>query len=261
MKQSKKKQVLSQIKKAKREEKLTSLKKAKRKVMLQILTFVTIVSMVVYLLYTTPILQIKRIRVAGNKHNLSSDIISGSGIKIGQKILTINRADIIRKIERLPWVKKAGLGLLFFPLGCTIYVTERIPVFYVTTEGKKFCLDSDGYIIANKKDVSETYKIPVIELANTKITVATRLKTENFRNALAVYRRFSPKFASKISMIRAKNIEDLYLVVEGVTIIYGSSKKAKLKNTLIEKFLAEKTKPLVIDVRVPSNPVTRTMGK
>lgn len=246
-----------------REKKIERIKKSKRKKIYFFLATIFLLSAIAYFIASSSILTIERIRVFGNKHNLSSEIMEKSGIKLGQNLFGHSSRQINKELAGLPWVKEASLGYLFFPFGLKITIIERKPAFYLIAADKNsYVIDSDLYVIEKKEALKQNYKIPTIELIQElKIKKNNKISLKQVANAVKLYSLLTPKIKSRVTTIRANEIDDFEFISAQITILFGDTTKISLKNSLIEKLMNEKSQFALIDVRVPSNPAARTLGK
>ncbi len=71
----------------------------------------------------------------------------------GESIFKIKPKDIKKRLETIPWVKKAEI-IRKFPGTVVIDIEERVPVAMVSLDGKLFYIDDEGTVFkeASKKD-------------------------------------------------------------------------------------------------------------
>ncbi len=116
------------------------------RVMLACATVVVVVGLV-FLVVSSPLLDVDMIRVAGAHHVADADVLSAAGVHVHDPLLLVDTAAVARRIERLAWVRHAVvrrdlLGTL------RITITEYVPVAYVRVAAHSVVLiAADGHVV------------------------------------------------------------------------------------------------------------------
>ena len=146
----------------------------KRRRLIQLLKKVERISLVVlvwllgaavlYGIYTAallkPYFKVERIEVEGNLRALSKeDVISKSGINMGDHLLRMPVGDIQDKLSKNPWIKEVAVHRKF-PNKIWIYVTEYVPEAIVRTSDWYY-VDRFGKFF-KKLDRDDDKNFPVI---------------------------------------------------------------------------------------------------
>jgi cell division protein FtsQ len=84
----------------------------------------------VYLAIRSPLLDVDRIRVTGNRRESVSQIVDAARVHTGDALLLVNRGAIERRVERLPWVASVHVRREL-PHTLEYVVTEYAPTAYV----------------------------------------------------------------------------------------------------------------------------------
>ena len=105
--------------------------------------------------FTSPIFNIKDIKVTNNSQITSDTIISLSGLKTEEDIFKFYKNDVVNKIKENPYVDSAEVHRKL-PSTIEIDVTERVPAFSVDYMGKYAYINTQGYILEISEDSKRT---------------------------------------------------------------------------------------------------------
>jgi cell division protein FtsQ len=100
-----------------------------------------------WFLTRTGVLDVDSVQVQGAVHESDDDVLSASGLRIGDQLLDIDGGAAAAKLEELPWVDTAEVrtsldGVL------TITVSERVPVATVSDPaGGRHLVDASGRLL------------------------------------------------------------------------------------------------------------------
>jgi cell division protein FtsQ len=113
-----------------------------------------------YLAVMSPLLDVDRIRVSGNRRESARDIRAAAKVKPGDPLLFVDTGAVARRVERLPWVEKARVHR-DFPGTLEIVVSDFVPTAYVRGAGGRFALiASTGRVIA----MARTHPAQAVEI-------------------------------------------------------------------------------------------------
>lgn len=147
-------------------------KKSHKFLKIFILVFLLLLSAVILLL--SPLFNINKITVLNNKKISSEEIISLSGIQIGENTFKYVNFDIIEKIKKNPYIDDVKITRSY-PSEIVIEVVERAPQYFFKFAESNAYINTQGYIIEIS---NESYQVPEIiglEVTGKNIVVGDRL--------------------------------------------------------------------------------------
>ncbi|HKS95439.1 MAG TPA: FtsQ-type POTRA domain-containing protein [Terriglobia bacterium] len=173
------------------------------------------------------------VTVEGNHNASTGDILGALGISASASVarrasgvnifrLSLRRAQ--RDVESIPWVRSATLTRSF-PHHLTVRVEERVPVAFLSVDGRMKLVDSEG-VVMEPPDKS-TFDFPVIEGLES-------LGQAERRARIALYQEFVRRVASQaaasgwaVSEVNLADSGDLRAVVvqgtQAVELHFGDS--------------------------------------
>lgn len=163
-------------------------KKKSHKILKIILVFFLLV-IAIALFLLSPVFNISKISVENNLRVSSDEIISLSGIKLGDNTFKYINFDMIEKIKENPYIEDVKITRKY-PDEIIINVTEREVAFCLKLGESYVYIDNQGYIL---EITSEDYGVPEIIGFKTEITndsLRSRLIEEDlikFEKIIEVY--------------------------------------------------------------------------
>lgn len=95
----------------------------------------------------SPVLDVDRVVVTGADRTPGAAVVDASGVLTGDALITVDRADVRRSVERLPWVEHAEVERAW-PGTLRIVVRERTPVAVVAVAGRRWgVVDGTGRVL------------------------------------------------------------------------------------------------------------------
>ncbi len=175
-----KKQQARHNKVSKKEKKRRKLFK-KIKFILKLIFFVGLIAGAVVFALTSPIFNIKEIKVENNNKVPSDTIISLSELKIDENIFKFRKSSIIEKIKENPYIENASIKR---KLSSTIEINieERVAKYSVEYVGKYVLINSQGYLL---EIVDDNQNLPIIKGTTTnieEINLGERLNNEDLES-------------------------------------------------------------------------------
>lgn len=140
------------------------------------LIIIFIVLLVVLLL--SPVFDIKNIQVKGNDKIEAEQIISLSGITIGENTFKFNSKEVKKKIKENAYIETVKIERKL-PTGVQITIKERKPTILMEYGGSYIYLNNQGYILEIS---AEKLDLPIIQGATTKeeeLVAGNRLNKED----------------------------------------------------------------------------------
>jgi cell division protein FtsQ len=122
--------------------------------------FLFFLSILIVLFFQSSISKIQKIEVLGTERIASEEVLSLSGIHIGDQFLMVSAKKIKEKISKHPEIKEVQIQLKF-PGKVKITVKENRIVAYLLKEGKTFVPLLENGHISNEKEL-DTLNSPII---------------------------------------------------------------------------------------------------
>jgi cell division protein FtsQ len=205
-----------------------------------------------WLLGWSSFLTVKQIVVIG----LSADsplkgqeVISFSGVKIGEPMARVSGASIKRELAQMPRIRSVSL-IRKWPHKVVLMIKERVPVAGVV-KGNQFALiDSQSNLYGTVSVLP--VGLPIIAIAGD---FQTGLKT-----AMSVITYLPENIRSQVTRLDSSGIDGLQLTLRrGAQVIWGSSEDLALKSRVLSTLLsgAGAGKVKVFDVSAPYAPTTK----
>ena len=168
----------AQRKKITKQEKKRRKRIKKIKFFLKIFLLVGIIAGSITFALTSPIFNIKDIKVINNNKIPTDTIISLSGLKKDENIFKFYKKSIIQKIKENPYVENVEIHRRL-PQTIEIDIEERVATYSIDYMGKYAYINTQGYILEISED---SQNMPIIEGATTneeEIIPGNRLNNED----------------------------------------------------------------------------------
>jgi cell division septal protein FtsQ len=197
--------------------------------------------------------------VSGAVHQSPADIVAAAGLSPSQSAWLINRQAVQRRIEALPWIKRASLAVAW-PNRVEITVTERVPVAAVQigangAVGSAYAvIDDSQRVVALTLDPSELAGLPKVVVSNEEAgpTAGQDLANSDVTEALVALRelRGLGLMVSSISIAPSTGISAT--ADRNVHVLFGDDADMARKVQLFEAIVAKLSTPQLVayvDVR------------
>nr|WP_246169736.1 FtsQ-type POTRA domain-containing protein [Alkalibaculum sporogenes] len=216
--------------------------------------------MTFYFLLFTDFFNIETIEILDNDTVTKEEILLKSGLKDGQSIFRFNKGQVLKSIEKIPYIKNASL-VRVFPNKIKIYINERRVISAFFYESKFLYVDDGEIILEYAEDLRET-NIPIITISSESIGSVlvgnqVQLQPEWIKKHLfTILKLFKDEEILKyISEINITKDNVLHMYTKGGSII-----KVKTSDRIVEKldfirtYLMEKDERMIIDLTHSGNP-------
>lgn len=211
----------NRIKKQERKTRQNEIKLKKKnkkiKLFLKIFLFIILIGGAIIFAMTSPLFNIKEIKVTNNAHVPSDTIISLSEIKIDENIFKFYKGNASKKIKENAYIENVKIERKI-PSTVEIIVEERLPKYSVDFMGKFMYINSQGYFL----ELSEENKgLPIIYGITTeeeKVTPGNRLNNEDLNRLEEVMKIMSSAnengLEGKITSVDISNKNDYTIYLE-----------------------------------------------
>ena len=214
----------NRIKKEAKRTKQNEIKEKKRqkrnkkvKLFFKIFLFIILIGGAIIFAMTSPLFNIKEIKVTNNAHVPSDTIISLSEIKIDENIFKFYKGNASKKIKENAYIENVKIERKI-PSTVEIIVEERLPKYSVDFMGKFMYINSQGYFL----ELSEENKgLPIIYGITTeeeKVTPGNRLNNEDLNRLEEVMKIMSSAnengLEGKITSVDISNKNDYTIYLE-----------------------------------------------
>ncbi len=204
-------------------------------------------------------LRLENFEVEGNTEaRMSSEtVVAATRVQVGDHLLRISTEEVSGRLEKLPWVASAKVERIL-PSTLRITVDEREASLVVETGQGPFLVDAEGLVLQPGSDKLVTLTgMPLGALAPGR-----RIGTAEFSHSARILGSLPAGIRETVSSISAESIDQIQIRTSGGPVIYyGAAEQMEEKNyaaqTLLERTRGVSAGVGVIDVRVPSRPVTR----
>lgn len=242
------------------------VKRAFRKVFnLAILLLIILISL--YLFLHSSYFNIEKIYTTDLEQLTEEEILSYSGIVIGENIFEINNKLVIKTIEVHPMVKKAEL-IRHLPRTLEIQVSERKIWGIVPFSNGFLCIDDEGVVIDRRINV-DLINYPLITISNLpeRVNIGQVIEPEGILMVNQVWQALNNSARESISDFHLNDKQELIIYTSnGTEIRFGNGERLEEKATFIHdilklenEFSEDGTEVLeYIDLRFKGQPVVKT---
>ena len=199
------------------------------------------------------------VSVTGVDRLTSAQVVSASGVRVGEPVLRLDLGAIRSRVEQLPWVAHATV-VRVAPSGLQVEITEHTPVGSVAAGGRYWLVAGDGTVLASSarrpRSVPYISGVPVRGLTPGEMLPGSG----PFGNALKAIRGMDPRLARQIATVTARTEEGLTFGLKtGGVLQYGVAERQAAKDEaallLLRDAQAKDKEVERIDVRAPRTPV------
>ena len=225
----------NRIKNEERKTKQNEIKEKKRKkrnkrfkLILKLILFIILIGGAIIFAMTSPLFNIKEIKVTNNAQVSSDTIISLSEIKIDENIFKFYKGNVSNKIKENAYIENVNIERKI-PNTVEIKVEERIPKYSVDFMGKFMYINSQGYFLELSEDSRGLTVIHGITTEEEKVTPGNRLNSEDLNRLEEVMKIMSSAnengLDGKVSSVDISNKNDYTIYLE------EKKKKVHIGNT------------------------------
>jgi cell division protein FtsQ len=196
------------------------------------------------------------VQVQGTSRLEQQDVITISGVSVGDAALRLRPSSVARDVEQLALVRTADVRRVGLRT-VVIDVVERAPVYTVAYRTTAVLVDRDGLVIYRGREDG----IPVVRVVTPPPVPGDPVAAHGaLANAHRAWTGLSGPLRSRVVAMRAPDIEGLEMTLDtGEVVRFGRAEQLEEKIRALGAILDDVagSEVVLIDVRVPGFPVVR----
>ena len=206
----------------------------------------------------TPLLDVDRIEVEGNRVVPAADITAASGVQHADRMTGVDTGDVAARVEAMPWVRTASVTREW-PSTIRVTVTERRPVAVVGGASGDRVVDATGRVLgpAGAADAA------LVRLGGEPRAAPGERLGQRWRSMLAVADRLPDALRPTVAAIGAGDTGTVVVLTTGtvVDLCSASDLDAKLGALLALVQRADPATAAAIDLCVSGAPALTRKGR
>ena len=215
-------------------------KRKRRKTKKKIIVAITLILIICIGLLFTPIFNLKKIHISGNKYITSEEVIKSSGFKTGENIFKFKLKDACAKIAKNPFVDSIGIQRKL-PCAMEIRIVECVPLAYVDALDGRVLIDVKGKVL-EKESEENTKDLPYIQdVKYDKYTLGEKIIEETDEELISLLEIAEDLYAN--GLIEA--VDTLYFhkkdicfdLNNGIKVVVGNRNHINSKLTMLKAVL------------------------
>lgn len=212
-----------------------------------------------YAAFQSPLFQLQRIDVVGGERLTDREVLTWTGLSLGQNLFDLDTTAIEQALLDHPLVASASVSRRL-PATLRVVVDERQPVAYLSAGGSVWAID--GEAIALFESPTVTLPLPLITLDDqVEPQPGAPVEHPRLHLALAFARGLSLKGLANLSEVHVTGEGIVAYTRDGISISLGSDgemgEKARVLEGLLDQIQARRLAVAHIDLRHPKSPVFR----
>ena len=221
-------------------------KKAASQVMAMAVLVVAVLA-VLFVLASSQVFKVRSILVVGNRNLLKDEVITQSGVQLGDNLLSLSDTELKKRLEKNRYIEYIGHEFDYRGT-LTLRINERLGMGVVNALGLYYVLDAEGMVLECAGSVfPDTVAGPKISGFsmddNTRVVIGDKLpvrdngQLESMRRVLTMLD--SVGMLGRISQLDVKNLDNLYLMTtDGAQIVLGDDESLQTKLLIAREVLA-----------------------
>lgn len=221
-------------------------KKAASQVMAMAVLVVAVLA-VLFVLASSQVFKVRSILVVGNRNLLKDEVITQSGVQLGDNLLSLSDTELKKRLEKNRYIEYIGHEFDYRGT-LTLRINERLGMGVVNALGLYYVLDAEGMVLECAGSVfPDTVAGPKISGFsmddNTRVVIGDKLpvrdngQLESMRCVLTMLD--SVGMLGRISQLDVKNLDNLYLMTtDGAKIVLGDDGSLQTKLLIAREVLA-----------------------
>lgn len=220
--------------------------KAQRQVTAMAVVVVVCITLLLVLLFSRVFI-VRDIMVMGNRNLLREEVITQSGVKPGDNLLSITSGKLRQRLEQNRYIEYVGHGFDYRGV-LTIQINERLGMAVSNVLGLYYVMDESGVVLecvgsVYPHDVAGPRVTGFNIDQNTRIVVGERMPVRD-KGQLEQMQRVlealdETNLLARISLLDVKNLENIYMMTaDGARIELGEGKDLILKLLIAREVLS-----------------------
>jgi cell division septal protein FtsQ len=198
----------------------------------QLAVLLLAVGLVAWVLWGSPLLAVRSVRVDGVSTLSADEVRAAAGIAEGTPLLRVDVTAARNRVARLPQVHSVEV-VRGWPSTVVITVVERTPVAVVGLPGSRSLVDASGVLFDTITGAAPDGVIPLRVAAPGPDDPATKA-------ALGALRSLPAEVRGQVTEVSATNGEDVTLTLAGGTVVrWGTAEQAAAKASALTAVLAQ----------------------
>jgi cell division protein FtsQ len=204
----------------------------------------SVVTILVFLVYFTPLLGVRTVQVSGNSSLPERDVLAAADVRLGKPMLQVDSSEIQSRLQAMPSVASARVELSW-PSTVRLDVVERVPVAFLANGGGVRLVDAGGMTFADLPQ-------PPPGLPELRVRAATGDDPVT-RAALTALVSLPAAVRGDVTAVTAQTPHDIRLLLTGNREVdWGDASQSERKAAILPPLL---TRPgRVYDVTSPALP-------
>lgn len=208
---------------------------------------VALVAGVVWLVWFSPVLAARSVRVEGVPASAVADITRRADVPLGQPMARVDTGAIARRVIASATLAEVTVSRSW-PSTILVSASPRVPVLAVKNpQGEVQVVDGEGVAYATVPAAPRG--VPEI---STSITPPSRAA---LRAGISVLDALTPGLRKQVTDVRVTGASSVSLKLGRTTVVWGGAADPELKVKVIAVLMRQK--PTTIDVSTPRTPVIR----
>lgn len=221
-------------------------KRAAKQTMAMAVVVVTVLTVLLIIVYSQ-VLVVRDVMVVGNRNLLREEVVTQSGVKIGDNLLSISAQKLREKLEQNRYIEYLSHGFDYRGT-LTIRINERLGMAVVNELGLYYVLDQDGMVLEVAGSAYPTEvagpRVTGFEIdPNSRITVGEKIpvhdraQLEGMQLILAAMEETN--MLARTSLLDVSNMENMYIMTaEGSKVVLGDRTDMRTKLLIAREVLS-----------------------
>lgn len=230
--------------------------RSRRRRVLTRLGLMTGAAALVWLVFFSPLLAVREVKLSGAKHTSAAEVQGAAGLDSSDNLLLISSSEIAERLKTLPWVKSVTVDRKL-PGTVKVSITERRAAAFLAVGDRHFTLDRRARVLASGA-VGEG--LPVLAgVLMEPPEPGERLESTELSGALEALSSLSKRQRADVRAVFAPSTERItFQMSDGIQVRYGAAEDMASKNELLAGLLrrlrGDGKTAFYVDVRVPEAP-------
>lgn len=221
-------------------------KKAARQTMAMSVLVVAVVA-VLLVISCSQVFIVRDVMVVGNRNLLREEVVTQSGVEIGDNLLSITGQQLRERLEQNRYIEYLGHGFDYRGT-LTLRINERLGMAVVNELGLYYVLDEDGMVLevagsAYPVEVAGPKVSGFVIDPNSRITVGEKMPVHDRGQLegmqLVISALEETNMLARTSLLDVSNLENMYIMTaEGAKVVLGDTSGMMTKLLIAREVLS-----------------------